>query len=373
MSGAPSTPIRAATLPMKGEVVYLYAFDVANEIATAQVQEILSRKPVPFAVRTDRALPKSVPLYRPLAIEPALTVPMGGRPVRMLVRVYDVGVITVALRMAVEADGIGELLPLHQPAFDNGQTFAEEATAVCAEVVRELRDLMRGQSPPTEPEAYTVFCLTDLGGETDACRWLEANKQAVAGLLAESPGDRLSDDQVSETLRLRRSFERGDLVVIDWDAALVVDLSGYYDDVLYVLELANLQLVEFRVIDQILDRYLDRAYDDLERRPRTWLGRPPGVLPKLRYFRVDVTKLADEVTHITKFFGDWYLARIYLAARERFALDRWRTSVEGRLAQLDQLYNVFHSEVYERRMLWLEAIIVVLFVIDLVALFLGRQ
>jgi len=30
---------------MKGEVVYLYAFDVANEIITSRVQKILSAKP----------------------------------------------------------------------------------------------------------------------------------------------------------------------------------------------------------------------------------------------------------------------------------------------------------------------------------------
>ena len=35
---------------------------------------------------------------------------------------------------------------------------------------------------------------------------------------------------------------------------------------LYVLELANLQLEEFRVMDRDLDGYLDRAYDD----PNDW-------------------------------------------------------------------------------------------------------
>ena len=56
---------------MTGEVVYLYAFDVANEIVTPRVQEILSEKPFPFEIRQDRTLPKDVPLYRPLAIVPA--------------------------------------------------------------------------------------------------------------------------------------------------------------------------------------------------------------------------------------------------------------------------------------------------------------
>jgi hypothetical protein len=126
-------------------------------------------------------------------------------------------------------------------------------------------------------------------------------------------------------------------------------------------------------MDQTLDRYLNETYEHLERSRLALFGASARVLRKLRSFRMDVTKLADEVTHITKFLGDWYLARVYLAARERFYLDQWRQSVEERLAQLDQLYSVLHSETNERRMLWLEAIIVILFLIDLAALFLGKK
>jgi hypothetical protein len=126
-------------------------------------------------------------------------------------------------------------------------------------------------------------------------------------------------------------------------------------------------------MDQKLDQYLNKAYDDLEKRPWLLLGGTPRVLRELRRFRVDVTKLADEVTHITKFFGDWYLARVYLAARERFHLDQWRSSVERRLGQLDQQYSVVHSEINEKRMLWLEVAIVVLFIIDLLAIFVWKM
>jgi hypothetical protein len=142
---------------------------------------------------------------------------------------------------------------------------------------------------------------------------------------------------------------------------------------LYVLELANLQLEEFRVMDAGLDRYFNRVYDDLEG-TRWQLARLASpTLRALRRFRLDVARLADEVTHITKFFGDWYLARVYLGARERFHLDHWRSSVEERLAELDQLYRVAQAEQYERRMFWLEVIIVVLFVIDVVGLFVLRK
>src|SRR6476661_8895991 len=119
---------------LKGEVVYLYAFDVANEIITARVQEILSEKPFPFEIRMDRTLPKDMPLYKPLAIEPApLASKFQGFPVRLLIRIYDVGVVTVMLRVGFEAGALADLMPFHNPKLENGETFDAVAAKLCAD------------------------------------------------------------------------------------------------------------------------------------------------------------------------------------------------------------------------------------------------
>ena len=360
---------------MKGEVVYLYAFDVANEIITPRVREILSEKPFPFEIRQDRTLPKDVPLYRPLAIEPPPLKPLlYGSPVRLLIRIYDVGVVTVMMRAAFETDDLQQLTRFHNPTLEDGATLDQIAVEFCSKVCRNLRDAVIGRAEcPPAPEAYTVFCFTDLGATQDANHWVAKRRRDIAGLLTETAPEHLSEAQVGEVLRIQRSFETSDLAVIDWDAALVVDLRGYVDDVLYALELANLQLEEFRIMDQRLDQYLDKAYDDLEHRSWFFFGAANKTLRHLRRFRVDVAKLTDEVTHITKFFGDWHLARVYLGARDRFYLDQWRASVEQRLAQLDKLYSVVHSEVNEQRMLWLEIIIVIFFALDLIIMLWVRR
>jgi hypothetical protein len=353
---------------MKGEAVYLYAFDVANEIITPRVQEILSEKPFAFEIRQDRTLPKDVPLYRPLAIEPPpVKALLHGAQVRLLVRIYNVGVVTIMMRAAFKTKAIDDLMRFHNPKLDDGVGLDDVAMQLCGKVCDSLDGSVigRAESLP-RPEAYTVFCLTELDGARDVNVWLGERRREVAGLLTETAPLNLSENQVAEVLRIQRSFENSDLAVIDWDAALVIDLSGYLDDVLYALELANLPLEDFRIMDQRLDAYLDRAYEHLERRSWALFGVANKTLRHLRRFRVDVAKLTDEVTHITKFFGDWHLARVYLGARDRFYLDQWRSSVEQRLAQLDKLYSVVHTEVNEQRMLWLEIIIVIFFALDLV-------
>lgn len=366
---------------MKGEVVYLYAYDVANEIATDKVQQILTTRPAPVRIRTDHTYPKDVPLYQPLTIEPERQAAIGGRPVRLVLRIYDVGVVSITVRVPVEVGQLADLQPLHSRRLDNGQTLDELAGELCLDACKSLGDAMIESSPPTEPEAYTVFCLTEIdgtadgtsGGATDVQQWLTTHRRAVAGLLSETDPARLSEEQVRESFRVERSFSLGDVVIIDWDAALLVDLDGYVDDVLYILELANVQLEEYRRMDERLDKYLNRAYEEVQQHRFGIFGTYTSILRKLRLFRVDVTKLSDEVSHIGKFLGDWFLARVYLGASERFYLEHWRTSVEQRLDQLDKLYNVVNSEVMNRRLLWLECLIVVFFAIDLALLVLLRR
>ncbi len=161
---------------------------------------------------------------------------------------------------------------------------------------------------------------------------------------------------------------RGEVVYLyAFDVANEIRLDRAAEDVLFVLELANLQLEEFRWMDRTLDRYLEHAYGDLCQR-RWGFGIGTSVLRSLRQLRIDLTKLADEVTHITKFVGDWHLAHVHLLARERFHLDQWRASVDQRLGELDRLYTLTRGDLHDRRMLWLEVIIVIFFAVDLLIL-----
>lgn len=352
---------------LRGEVVYLFAFDVGNEILTARVESQLARRLAPVQVRRPQIAPPGVTFYRPLSIDltPAAE-SVCGRPAVTEIRVYDVGCVTVSVRVAVTATAVGELRPFHRARTDAGEPLAAAARAVCERVCVVLGDAVRGPVPPSAPESYTVFCLTGLAGEADAPRWLDAHRVEVAALLTDLDPASIGDAQVAETVRLARALEVGDLVVIDWDAALVVDLGGPPGEVLYVLELANLQLLEWRALDAVLDRHLAELYERVGRRPGLWGGGWAAALLDVRRLRVDAAKLADEVTNITKFVGDWYLARVYLTARERFHLDTWRASVDQRLGQLDRLYGVIQGEVNARRMLWLEVSIVALILVELI-------
>ncbi|MBI2899725.1 MAG: hypothetical protein HYY17_06040 [Planctomycetes bacterium] len=362
---------------MKGTVVYLYAFDVSAEIRTASIREVLSEKPFPFQIRVGATAPKDVRIYQPLTIglKPEEVESSVGRvSLRPFVKLFDIGVLSISYEIPFETGSLDDLVAYHRLTI-GGAPLDRRAEGLCAQLTRELAAYMDKPAPEKPPvEAYTVFCLEAIEGVAPGGvpGWARTHGREIAALLTEEAiPDRLSEDQIRETLRQSLSYTNTDFAVVDWDAALIVDQSGYYDDVIYVIELANLQLEEFHLLDDRLDRFFLDAYDDLESysTKRKFFSSPQKALRTLRAIRMDITKMSEEVTNITKFVGDWYLARVYLACKDRFHLGHWESTVDQKLVQLDHLYQLVHTDTYDRRMLFLEAVIVLLFIVDLVALF----
>src|SRR2546427_686641 len=90
-----------------------------------------------------------------------------------------------------------------------------------------------------DPEPYTVYCVSVT--ETPVRVFTTAWRREVTALLANDPRpDAISDEEVEDTWRNWFSYYQDDLVVLDWDAALVIEPSASYEDTLTVFELANL-------------------------------------------------------------------------------------------------------------------------------------
>ena len=155
-------------------------------------------------------------------------------------------------------------------------------------------------------------------------------------------------------------------MVVDWDAALIVDEPRYRDEIVYIMELANIQLAELEAYDRMLDGAVEASYRDVTRQ---WFHRVIGPRTPFQELRVDMARITDELSNITKFFGDWHLARIYQLLSSRFHLGDWQRTVEEKLKTLDEIYQLLKAQQTNRWMLILETTIVLLFVLDLILLF----
>ncbi len=362
-----------------GEVVYIYAFDVAYEMARLPVRELLGHPLAQFSVDASKRSPKQLFFYRPQMVRLSPLERIGPRgPMRLerVVKLLPVGAVSITVRVPFDVTRIEDLVVYHDLQFSNG-ALHHEVRHLAEEVCRELSPyLVRPIAQLAEEEAYTVFCIesplqTKEGTPLSAEDWLKVHRREVASLLTQEPDiDHLSKQEADESTGRYLSYYEHDLVVVDWDAALIMDEPQNFDETLYVMELANLQLAELEAYDRILDEALERSYRDLGEQP---LRRKGDVRRELREIRVDLARLSDELSNITKFFGDWHLARIYENISARFHLGDWHRTIDEKLKTLANLYQLLQHDQTNRWMLMLEATIVLLFVIDLVLLFVGLK
>ena len=382
MEQAKQAELKAAPNPVKqyiGEVVYIHAFDVAYDMTRKPIRELLGQPVAQFAVDTSKRLPRHLFFYRPqmIRLPPMERIgPHGPVRVERVVKILPVGAISITVRVPFAVRRIEDLVDYHDLEFSNGM-LQEEVRQIAEEVRRELAPhLVRPVTQLAPEEAYTVFCIhsplaTAEGEALSAENWLRAQRREVAALLTQEPDiDHLSTQEADESTGRYLSYYEHDLVVVDWDAALIVDRPENFDETLYVMELANLQLTELEAYDRMLDDALERSYRDLgERRARA----RGEVLRELRDIRIDLARFNDELSNITKFFGDWHLARVYENVAARFHLGDWHRSIDRKLKTLDDLYQLLKQDQNNRVMLILEGTIVLLFVIDLVILFMGLK
>lgn len=361
----------------RGEAVYIFAFDLAYELGREPVVELLGQKVEQFKVDSSKRNPKHPFFFRPLMVRlpPCQrSGPNGPIELERVVKLLPIGAISITIRVPFEVERLENLVDLHDLQLGE-RSLHGEVRELAERIYVELRPhLIRPMEYLAEEEAYTVFCLESgsvlPAPELKAEDWLLNHRGEIAAVLTQEPElEKLSEQEATESTSRYLSYYQNDLLVIDWDAALVVDEPKDFAEVLYVIELANLQLAELEAYDRLLDRALDRSYRDLRGRA---YRRRSEVLVELREIRIDLARYNDELSNITKFLGDWHLARVYETISARFHLADWHRIVDEKLRTLDNLYQILQHDQSNRWMLTLEITIVLLFIIDLVILFAGK-
>jgi len=64
--------------------------------------------------------------------------------------------------------------------------------------------------------------------------------------------------------------------------------------------------------------------------------------------------------------GDFYYAKIFRAASDRFRVKDWQASVDQKLKNLADVSNLFQAETNEKRNQLMEAIIIILIAIEVI-------
>ncbi len=279
--------------------------------------------------------------------------------------VYDFGAVTITYRFPI--DGLfARLLDLSESLYENERLLAESRTRV-EQLLQVLGPAVERPAIAQEVEDYIIFSIEShvpenlplwTSNETDLAHLLRAERVPF------------SEQEVADAVACRISFGQEDAAVIDWHSTAL--FGKEMDDVRAVLEFANVELLEMRILDEQLDRALDEGYEALSRKPNL-LSLPGSHEKDMRHIaqlQVDSALIFERVTNTLKLLGDQYLARVYRLVSQRFHLEAWDASILRKLQTLESIYGKMSDRAGTRRMEVLEWIIIILITLSIALPFL---
>jgi len=138
--------------------------------------------------------------------------------------------------------------------------------------------------------------------------------------------------------------------------------------VIAVLQHANVELLEMRLLDERLDGLLERSGELLGRISRSRVfpfGLSGREMRWLAEAQTDSALMFEGVNNAIKLVGDQYLSRLYQRAGEKLHLPEWDASVLRKLETLESVYQKMSDTKGTIRLETLEWIIILLILISI--------
>jgi len=283
--------------------------------------------------------------------------------------VHEVGAITIVLTTPLTCD-VAAL-----PALTATLTGAGPLEAVARALLEEQRGrLAPAVSKPAMAmvvEDYYVIQADRLDPPVAIAEFLEHGRGPLAAALRCEP-EPLSAAEVDDTLRAALSYYPTDVVISDWNVTVLVDPDPR--DALDVLEYLNIQLLELRYFDGLLDRELAASFALTATRARPlplWNAALQRAIDELATVRLEVVSMVERLHNAFKVGGDVYLAKLHTRTAERLGLRAWEESVQRKLDVLQLRYSLVLERVRAARSELLEITIVGLVALELIVILAG--
>lgn len=233
---------------------------------------------------------------------------------------------------------------LAEVAIDGLDFFSENIMDLKKQAIGLCRDSLEkngGREVVDFSEEYSFFLVSDYKGKPEQ---FFNHKAKIAGLL-KSEKLNLDAKEIEHSFSSSIKYAQNDLVVVDWDGAFLFDQDGDYESTLELLELANLQLLKYRLLDRQLDGRLKKIIQLVEKSSAKTklIFKPKEISQNFKETMLARSKSIFELQSVDrdiKLIGDWYSARIYDLVSKKFKIDEWRRAVKDKLDALENVYSV---------------------------------
>jgi hypothetical protein len=350
---------------MRGFIRQLVLFDVADEI---RLDTLLAALGIPEPPRTpafSKPAPDYVRFERPPVVEPLAVEHFDARA-----KYYDYGVVSIELDQAFSFDW-RELVErsasvLADPSFEQRATdlLKPRLAKAGAALVHPYRNWL--------DEDYVIITVFPESLDANAADLLEQHRGHIAQIVR-GESRTLSAGELQEILGASVSYYPNDLLVVGWSAAFVFDNAAAAEPTLQLLEYANAQLLEFRHYDELLTAVLAGVYRSIDKGTGVWRRwGMAGEAERLNTIRLDVIELTERTETSIKFLSDMFYARMYRLAAARVGVPDYRRLVDQKVQTAGELYEFMVDRFDRGRGFFLEVVVVIILLIEIVFLFRGK-
>lgn len=340
-------------------------YDVAHEVLLDEAYEKLK----------DHALLKKFSLNKPsknmLFNDPPLVIYLGSHtlentPINVTVKIWSYGALSFCLDIDAPSFNDQKEIISWVEGWSQGEAVEQFCRNRISFFIENLGKTLIYPKVWEQSEEYSIFLASSDIKEKDF--WLKDD--FVFHLLAMEKESQLSEAMLAPVKECCISYSDNDVVVIDWDNAFVYS-SEDAQDICDVIEFANIQLLELRFFDDLLDKKLSGLY-------RKVVEKSPSVFSKISILAKDASQLyfetselVDRIENSVKVIGDIYYARLFRICLKRLQVSEWQSLVDQKLKNLLDISQMYMAELNNRRSHWMEIIIIILIGIEVVPFLYG--
>ena len=377
IEGVPADSVKLQAIPtggvettIKGSVLVLIQFDVAEEIRLDELRKIFGARIAGASFK--HPAPGYVQYQRPPVVEPveALVLETGER-LDAQIKYYDYGVLSVVFELPFSGEWNDLVRLSGRWVWDTD--FAALASRIVKKRLERARPALSKPYDNWLHEDYFIFHVREMTSKPSGSDVLKMHGDQIAQIVRGETST-LSEGERQEILQGRISYYPSDLAVIGWNGAFLYDTIAGAETAIQLLEYANSQLLEFRHYDELLTRELEGVYDFLENGGTSLWSRwrTARAATKLHTVLLDVDELTEHADNAIKFLSDMFSARLYKLAALKVGVPDYKNLVQQKLKTAEELYHFMVDQFNQSRAFVLELMVVVILVIELVMLFRGK-
>lgn len=376
----------------KGRILIYRVFDIAHEVSLKKAEDLLSQN---WSTKGKRIQLSRDPHNTIIMKEPPLCIDIGEELIKtkdgefkatVSTKIWNYGALSVCISIEIPENTLWKELVKWSCYFDDSKEILLVAVNAKEFVTSKINPALSKPSIQSVIEDYATYlieCLEEKievdngkGEKTFTMHEMKdpqevLKKVAVPELLIGEDEFTLAESTRKNILKDSFQYSKQDLVIVDWNSALILDFTkkDIYMDYVDILEFSLTHLLELRLYDNLLDEKLFALYDSIENKQnRIMTNWYSELSEEANRIYLEFSEFFEHIDNSIKTVGNSPLSLFFRETTREFRFSDWQANIKDKMASLAQVTQLLQAEVNSKKSHLLEVVIIILIMIEVVPL-----